>query len=316
MQPFHYHDGQRDVQREANSVAGADKLSTWVGPVAAYAAEADLIVLASLVAGDLRIAALSGPAPLVSVTVHGDDIALSLPRELEAHLTIDAPWGGIVINPATARRSRIAGTPTRTDRAGTDGSITLPCRVAFTNCRKYMTPTSSVGNARHIGAVAETECSATDAWIANALLHAETAFLVTATPEGVADVSHRGGEPGFLRFDASRNTLSWTEYLGDGMFVSTGNVRQRARTALIALDFASGDAVRIDGTAQYTNVRSDRHERIDALLQSTQPFPMQGRMELIIDGAARLTRFTLPRARVARRARISSADSTAVQHPQ
>ena len=316
MQPFHYHDGQRDVQREANSVAGADKLSSWVGPVAAYAAEADLIVLASLVAGDLRIAALSGPAPLVSVTAHGDDISLSLPRELEEHLTIDAPWGGIVINPATARRSRIAGTPTRTDSAGTDGSITLPCRVAFTNCRKYMTPTSSVGNARHIGAVAETECSATDAWIANALLHAETAFLVTATPEGVADVSHRGGEPGFLRFDASRNTLSWTEYLGDGMFVSTGNVRQRARAALIALDFASGGAVRIDGTAQYTNVRSDRHERVDALLQSSEPFPMQGRMELIIDRAARLTRFTLPRARVARRARISSADSTAVQHPQ
>ena len=33
MEPFTYHEGQRAIQREANSVRCADKLSSWVGPV-------------------------------------------------------------------------------------------------------------------------------------------------------------------------------------------------------------------------------------------------------------------------------------------
>lgn len=89
----------------------------------------------------------------------------------------------------------------------------------------------------------------------------ETAFLVTETPNGVADVSHRGGQAGFLRYLPDARTLAWTEYLGDGMFVSTGNLRQRGRFALIVLELETGDAVRLNGTAHYSNVRRERHER-------------------------------------------------------
>lgn len=47
MKSFRYHEGQRAVQHEANSIQCADKLSRWVGPVAAFTAIADLIILAS-----------------------------------------------------------------------------------------------------------------------------------------------------------------------------------------------------------------------------------------------------------------------------
>lgn len=311
MRPFHYHVGQREVQGEANSVKAADKLSTWVGPVADYANEADLIVLAAADAETLQVAALSGPAPLATARANDGEIVVSLPGDLTNLLPLERPWGGIVINPATARRSRVAGQPSMKGV-----HVEIPCTVAFTNCRKYMTPTSSTGASMHLGPTAHEVRAIDDPWVVETVARGETAFLLTATPDGVADASHRGGPPGFLRYDVARSCIAWTEYLGDGMFVSTGNLRQSSRFALIVLDFESGDAVRIDGDARYANVRRDRHERVDALLQAAEPFPVQGTIEAEVHAVSRLVGFCHPRVRVERRARITSADITAVQHPQ
>jgi hypothetical protein len=310
--PVAYHEGQREVQCEANSTKAADKLSTWVGPVIQYANEADLIVLASEGAGgELNVGALSGPAPLVSASEFDGGIMMHAPIELATRLATDKPWGGIVINPAAARRSRVAGMPVRESDV-----MSIPFTTAFTNCRKYITPTASTGSDTHLGPTAIEPCDLDDAWIVDTIAHGETAFLVTATPDGVADVSHRGGPPGFLRYTPAAREIAWTEFLGDGMFISTGNIRSRARFALLVLDFASGDAVRLDGDAQYTNVRTDRHERVAALVQADEPFPVQGRIVATVTRATRLRSFCLPRVRVERRTRITSADSTAVQHPQ
>ena len=191
MRPFQYHEGQRDVQREANSIPCADKLSSWVGPVVDYANEADLIVLACAVPDALHVAVLSGPAPLVSAAAVAGEIAVEFPREVSDQLPLDQRWGGIVINPSTARRSRVAGLPTR-QGAG----VVIMCEVAFTNCRKYMTPTSSTGETTHYGPTRQDPVALDDPWIVQTVTGGETAFLVTETPDGVADVSHRGGPPG------------------------------------------------------------------------------------------------------------------------
>ena len=311
MEPFAYHKGQRAVQREANSVLCADKLAAWVGPVVRFASIADLIVMASLGADGFRVAALSGPAPLVNAREDGSDLVIGFPKALGGHLPVGCLAGGIVINPAEARRSRISGV--LEDRGS---EVAISCQVGFTNCRKYMAPTASAGTAVHVGPTGRQPRSLDDPWTVATLAAAETAFLVTATPNGVADVSHRGGQPGFLRFDPASGTIEWTEYLGDGMFVSTGNLRLDGRFALLVLDFATGDALRLDGEATYTNIRADRRERVDALIQAGEPLPVQGRMTAIVRRAEQLVRFTEPRTRVARKQRITSADTTEVQHPQ
>jgi hypothetical protein len=293
-------------------VKAADKLSTWVGPVVEYATGADLIVLAALDDQHvLHVAALSGPPPLVSAVEADDLITLDAPRELLAHLPAGSVWGGIVINPATARRSRIAGQP-----ATHDDGVRLTCPVAFTNCRKYILASRSTGDHTHVGPVHTAPCPFDDSWVAHTIANAEMAFLVSVTADGVADVSHRGGPPGFLRYDATTPRIAWTEYLGDGMFVSAGNLRANAQFALIVLDIESGDAVKLTGLARYTNVRTDRHERVDALLQANEPFPVQGSLEASVLRVERLTGLCLPRERVTARARITAADTTAVQHPQ
>ena len=310
MRPFSYNDGQRAVQREANTVPCADKLSTWVGPVVQFATIADLVVLASADSGGFSVVALSGPPPLLDAREAAETIALRLPRGVLQHLPVDHPCGGIVINPAEARRSRVAGV-----LRDWDAAAELTCTVAFTNCRKYMAPTASLGAGTHVGPVSRTPLPLTDPWVATTTAAAETAFLVTTTPDGVGDVSHRGGVPGFLHYDAAQSRLAWTEYLGDGMFVSTGNLRQASRFALIVLEFSSGDALRFDGTAAYENVRTDRHARVDALLQEGEAFPVQGRMECRIETAERLVRFCHPRTRITHRQRVHSADTIATQHP-
>lgn len=311
MRPFEYHEGQREIQQEANSVAAADKLSHWVGPVAQFAREADLVVLACFANEALHVAAISGTPPLVHAHEHDGEIAVSLPVELADRFPLERPWGGIVINPATARRSRIAGWPQQSE-----DHIVVACTTAFTNCRKYMAPTQSVESARHIGPANTVALSLDDAWVVQMLANSETAFLVTATPSGTADASHRGGQTGFLHYDASHARLSWTEYLGDGMFVSTGNLRANPRASLVVLDLESGDALRVDFEATFSNLRADRRERVDALIQAAEPFPVQGRVEALVKQATRLERFCTPRQRVERRTRITSADTTSVQHPQ
>jgi hypothetical protein len=311
VQPFKYHDGQREVQREANSIACADKLSGWVGPVAQFAALADLVVLANQRDDQWRIAAISGTPPLLSIAEASDGLTLHLPADLAQWLPEGDACGGIVINPEQARRSRVAGVLTRRgDR------LDLPCSVAFTNCRKYMAPTTSSDGAPYIGPQRTENCAFSDAWITGVIAQCETSFLVTATPSDIADVSHRGGPPGFLRYDSTATKLSWTEYLGDGMFVSTGNLRRRERAVLVALDFESGDAARLDLDCHYDNALADRHERVDALIQAGEPFPVQGHIRARVRSASRLVGFCRPRIRVVSRSRITSADAIDVQHPQ
>ncbi len=216
-----------------------------------------------------------------------------------------------MINPGEARRSRVSGI---LHDAG--NHLELRCRLAFTNCRKYMAPTKSAGPATHVGPAGADPVGLSDPWVRQTASQGETAFLVTTTPDGGADVSHRGGHPGFLHFEPATGSIRWTEYLGDGMFVSTGNLRASSRFALLVIDFDTGDALRLDGVAEYTNVRADRKARVDALIQAGEPFPVQGHITGHVHTAERLRAFCLPRVRVSTRSRITSTDTPEVQHPQ
>lgn len=310
MEPYRYHEGQRAIQREANSVACADKLSAWVGPVADFARLADLVVLTRVKDGEQGVGALSGSAPLVGARGDGPEIELVFPSCITALFPAGERLSGIVINPSLARRSRFGGVLREED-----GAPRLDCGIAFTNCRKYMTPTASVPAAPHFGPTAEEPLPPDHPWVVRMIEQSETVFLLSASPDGLADASHRGGPPGFLHYDPAGATLGWTEYLGDGMFVSAGHIRATGRFSLVVLDFATGDALRLDAEGDYTNIRTDRRERVDALIQAGEPFPVQGRMSARVQRAARLAAFCLPRVRVEGRHRITSVESTKEQHP-
>lgn len=311
MEPYPYHDGQRAIQQEANTVPVADRLSHWVGPVAQFATAADFIVLASLCgSGELALTALSGPPPLVSVTTTEAGLLMRLPLAVSDHLGHDVACGGLVINIAAARRSRIAGMLTE------DGACAqLRCATAFTNCRKYVAPSVAIGGETMIGPT-EVRPLAIDAPCLNeCLAKAELAFLATRNPAGMPDVSHRGGPAGFLSMNPGGNEITWIEYVGDGMFVSAGNLRACQQFTLVVPDLDSGGALELVGRADYLTHERWREPRSAALLRGPKPFPKQGEVRGRVLRANWLEGFCGPRRSQDRGARVTSCSALEEQEP-
>jgi len=304
-----YHAGQLAVQVEANTRRVADMLANWVGPVGTFVNVADILVIATADPdGVLRFACASGPAPLVDVL---GDSTLLLPSALAESGIAPGLAGAIAINPAQRRRARLNGL-----LSWTEDGLELEAHEAFTNCRKYVAPSTPLEDGLHVGPVSRREGSLEDESLLSALARVETAFLASISPDGQPDVSHRGGPPGFFTLDAPARRLSWTEYVGDGMLKSAGNIRANGSATLLVIDLESGDAFELSGRAAYTTLRRNERPREDGLERHKEDFPTQGAMTLEIDAVQRLVRLISPRRRVETAAKITSCSELDEQMPQ
>lgn len=310
MEPLHYHAGQREVQREANTEIAANRLADWVGPVIRYASLADLIVMAALDEEELRFAALSGPPPLVAAEERDGRIHLQFPGTLAATLPAGTLIGGIVLSAAEGRRSRFAG---RLDWQG--DAYATDCDIAFTNCRKYIAPTVGLGTSALAGPASRVPVALDDPQIERRVGQAVTAFLGTVDPDRVPDVSHRGGEPGFLTYAPSSRQLTWVEFVGDGMFKSAGNLRATGVFSLLVTDPATGDALELRARGTYQNLHRSERQRVHSLLQSHEAYPVQGRITAQVERAFILTALMHPRQSLPNALRRNSRSPVEVQAP-
>jgi hypothetical protein len=324
MPPLRYHAGQTEIQEEAKTTHIAERLAYWIGPVAEFAQDADLFLLAMANPDDtLGFTVLSGAPPLVQI-VGGPDHTRRKPTEagddpdpsirfragLAPLVSKPTPCGGLAISLALARRARINGVLTP---QGNTSELTAA--ETFTLCRKYMAPSLPVDDTPHLGSLAREPLSLDDPWLVGLLAQAETAFLASVSPDGGPDVAHRGGPPGFLELDTVARRLTWNEYVGDGVFKSAGNIRATGMMTLLVLDLESGDGVEIIGHAQYTNRLTQHGQRPDALVQYREHFPIQGGMTCEIDRLVRLRGLMRRRGRV-ERTRITSHSAVDEQAPQ
>lgn len=309
---INYHEGQVAVQTEANTRPVAEMLSDWVGPVVEFCNMADVLVLAVPAgdSGDVRFMAVSGAAPLVEI-IGPAQALVRIGEDSTRLLDGEVACGGLAISMETARRARLNGTLSPVD----DGLLLEPVE-AFTNCRKYVVPSEPIAFERQVGPERRLLIEVTDPWLADVVARAETTFLGSASPAGIFDVSHRGGEPGFLEFEHLAGTLGWDEYVGDGMFKSVGNVRASGRFSLLVLDLATGDAAEIHGAASYQTLRTAKEARTGGLEQHRDPYPIQGRMTCDIEQVWRLEGLTHPRRRLEKRHRVTSCSTTDEQAPQ
>lgn len=310
MPALRYHEGQRSIQEEAKTTHVAEKLAHWVGPVAQFAHDADLILLAALDEGQtLRFSVLSGAPPLVEV-VDGPDVRLRLAADLSDRLP-HGRCGGLAISLALARRARLNGIMAR--RGGTNE---LTTSETFTLCRKYMAPSLPLEEARQLGPESRRRIALNDPWLTDLVARAETSFLASISPDGGPDVAHRGGPSGFLTLNPATGVLSWPEYVGDGIFKSAGNVRATGTFTLLVPDSQSGDGVELVGVGRYTNTRPERKLRLDPLVQHREPFPVQGFIEGQVSEAFRLQCVLHPRRRIEKALRITSRSTVNEQAPQ
>jgi hypothetical protein len=152
----------------------------------------------------------------------------------------------------TRRRNRLAGHIA--ERA--DDGIRLTVDQAFGNCPQYIqarelerVDTAAMPTTR-VEDIVELDSRA------RALIQQSDTFFVASyvdngsgeANEG-ADVSHRGGRPGFIRVD-NETTLTIPDYLGNNHFNTFGNFIENSRAGLLFLDFENGHLLTLTGTVE------------------------------------------------------------------
>jgi hypothetical protein len=93
---------------------------------------------------------------------------------------------------------------------------------------------------------------ATSAWIAGA----DTLFIASLGPTQDADVSHRGGRPGFVQQQGQ--VLRIPDFNGNSMFNTLGNLELESRCGLVFPDFEGARQLQLTGHARaYFGVDAD-----------------------------------------------------------
>ncbi|WP_321790132.1 pyridoxamine 5'-phosphate oxidase family protein [Burkholderia pyrrocinia] len=166
-----------------------------------------------------------------------------------------APLGGLGIEFDTRRRNRVNGVV----RAVDGDALTIAVEQSFGNCAKYIQgrkPTFVARDGRDGDKQVEPDVSDRLNDADRALLaQADTFFVASANTSADAgaargaDVSHRGGMPGFVRVDDA-HTLTTPDFSGNRFFNTLGNLQLDPRAGLLFVDFDSGDLLVVAARAE------------------------------------------------------------------
>lgn len=249
-----FHEGEIATQRQAGVEAEASRLEGMLdssllsrGAAAFLASQRFAALTGRDHAGVLWVSPLAGRPGFLRGD--GDVVRISaVPRAgdpLDA-IPIGQQVGLIAIDFATRRRLRVNGELVGADEAG----MTVRVDQSYGNCPKYIHPhaidVAAFGSAPRIPARRATLLDPSDrAMIASS----DTFFLGTSHPSRGSDASHRGGPPGFVRVD-SPDRLWWPDFPGNNMFNSYGNLAVDDEAALLFVDFDTGAALHVTGTAR------------------------------------------------------------------
>jgi predicted pyridoxine 5'-phosphate oxidase superfamily flavin-nucleotide-binding protein len=249
-----YHAGELSVQRQAGVEAQARRIGQGIKsamPTAAqgFLQQQPMVLVGSIAAGGQVWASLLTGTPgflmpvdertlqIVATPVVGDPLRTNLHEH--------AAVGLLAIDLASRRRMRLNGQI----ESLSDGSFAIRAHQVYANCLKYIqartlemigTPMRGPGSIHRGDRLTPEQ----QAWIARS----DTLFIASAHPHGGADVSHRGGNPGFVRVVDAR-TLIVPDYAGNTMFQTLGNLQANPHVGLLLIDFTGGATLQMSGTA-------------------------------------------------------------------
>ncbi|MBU1353084.1 MAG: pyridoxamine 5'-phosphate oxidase family protein [Gammaproteobacteria bacterium] len=173
-----------------------------------------------------------------------------------SRLSLGAPVGVLGLEPHTRRRNRMNGEVA----AFSDAGLSIAVVQSFGNCPKYIQarqpglraavtppgPVQALGPALDAGALARIQ-QADTLFIASA----SAAQPGAAQSEGV-DVSHRGGEPGFVHAEPTAQgfVLRLPDYPGNQFFNTLGNLAQHPLAGLLVVDYEGGGLLHLAARAE------------------------------------------------------------------
>lgn len=173
--------------------------------------------------------------------VKGDPLADSLKPEVKLGL--------LGIELTTRRRNRLAAQVQSVSK----DNIKITVDQSFGNCPQYIQirelekiPANSLPDPR------VEMLSSIDNRARQLIESTDTFFVASHHDDGSgaanngADVSHRGGKPGFIRVDNER-TITIPDYAGNFHFNTFGNFLENPKAGLLFIDFERGDMLTLTG---------------------------------------------------------------------
>ncbi|MGM4879228.1 flavin-nucleotide-binding protein [Rhizobium sp. 62_C5_N11_2] len=151
----------------------------------------------------------------------------------------------------TRRRNRLNGVIRRTDAKGFDVRV----GQSFGNCPQYIQPRSAafVRDPDMPTATQPLHSGQLDDRALGMVEGADTFFVASyvdrANGERQVDVSHRGGNAGFVRVGAD-SVLTIPDFAGNRFFNTLGNILVNSKAGLVFVDFETGDMLQMTGNAE------------------------------------------------------------------
>lgn len=252
-----FHSGELEAQRLAgesdtavrNSVVIAD---TIIGGALPFLAQQHMVVLASRsAAGSVWASPIFG-TPGFASSPDGRQVIFDRRQIWEAqsdplwhNLNPGAGVGILAIELSTRRRLRVNGTVLHIDR----DTFVVQVAEAYPNCPKYIQRRSlHLAGDPQFNSRESISGGPMSIEVAPLIETADTLFLASSHPDRGSDVSHRGGEAGFIqRLDA--RTIRVPDYAGNSLFNTFGNLLVDPRAGVTVMDFTLGRLVQLTGEA-------------------------------------------------------------------
>ena len=265
-----FHEGELKAQKLAGEAQNGESIGAMIGNkimsgALSFIRAQKMVIISSRDAQGHRWASpLFGKAGFLEPS--GDRKALSIsidPTENDAtdplleNVKSDSRIGALIIELATRRRLRVNGPAVLVNNA-----LTITVEESFGNCPKYITRRELNIQPRNESAKKVPASRGTKLGKAQTslLMATDILFLATGHPQRGAEVSHRGGNPGFLQV-VDANTLRMPDYSGNSMFSTLGNLLLDPHYGLLIPDFPSGKILQLTGTAKVSWSANDKDHR-------------------------------------------------------
>lgn len=248
-----FHTGELSVQQQAGVRSLADEVGEGIRgyfstPAKEFLELRQLVILGTL---DLRnyvwTSVVTGDRGFVNVVdektvriaalpASGDPLLQNLARE--GHVGLLAP------DFVAPRRLRVNGRGIIKD-----GQIYIEANEIYGNCRRYIQERAFVGvRQAGPGKASVSRSSTLSAAQRQQISEADTFFIASDHPLRGADVSHKGGAPGFVKV-LGETRIVFPDYNGNSMFNTLGNINVNPRVGLLFIDFDSGRTLQLSGRA-------------------------------------------------------------------
>ena len=179
-----------------------------------------------------------------SIVIHRKNVASDKHDPIASHLEKGKKIGLLIIELASRRRLRVNGNISNI----TNEEINIRVEQAYPNCMKYIQRRHIVKRESWLRTSENTKGGkALGQMQKDIITNADTFFIGSVHPNGNLDVSHRGGNPGFVQL-MNDKTFRVPDYKGNSMFNTFGNLLLHNKAGIAFWNFNNGQLLHLIGS--------------------------------------------------------------------